>query len=380
MGVRLFDSKKHRQRVWGYEALIGGQKKRKTGFSSKQAAEIALSKARINANERAAGVTIERPATVKVSQIIERRKAQLGGTCRRRATQRNLDRFSDTLPASLSAHELKTAHLQAYVDLRLRSVKPQTVFRELTDVCAMLNCARDSFAQLEDWTPPRRPRLKIPTGARNRLIAPTEAARLLAFLRAPRRDGESQRFVSARCDSADLFQIALLTAARRMEILSLRWSDVNFTGGSLRIVGTKTDQVRNIPMTAGLVRLLGRRQLACGADSPLVFPALAGKTMLRYNTDQIYRRASRSLSIPYGRDVAGGWVLHDARHTAITAMLHAGNSLESVMAVSGHNARVMALRYAHSTEQTRRAAVSALEQFAAEKSSAFSSTGAAQTL
>lgn len=87
--------------------------------------------------------------------------------------------------------------------------------------------------------------------------------------------------------------------------------------------------------------------------------------MLRSETGLIYQDASKRAGVPYGRETEGGGILHDARHTAITAMLHAGNSLESVMAISGHSARVMSMRYAHSNEQTRRAAVSALEQFAA---------------
>ena len=68
----------------------------------------------------------------------------------------------------------------------------------------------------------------------------------------------------------------------------------------------------------------------------------------------------------------GGWVLHDARHTAITAILDAGYSLESVRQISGHSARVIAMLYAHATDATVRAAVSALEQFSDGISAAIS--------
>jgi len=367
MGVKQKFSKKHNRKIWGYDARIDGERRRVFGFSAKESAEVALSKARLEAFERKHGVAppAEKP-TVTVRALVERRAAQLQETCRRRASANVLERFLRTLPAGLLVTELTTAHLRAYVDLRLKVNQPQTVFRELTDLCSMLNNARDLFAALEDWTPTRRPRMKSTAMARDRLIVPDEAARLLAEILRPRMDGETKGSHSVRLDAADLFQIALLTAARRMEILSLRWTDVHFEWKTLRVTGTKTGQVRVIPMPDALVRLLGRRKAEAG-DSQRVFPALEGSTLLRNGTNVIYKEASERALIPYGRDVAGGWVLHDARHTAITAMLHAGASLESVMAISGHHARVMALRYAHSTAATRRAAVVALDQFAADE-------------
>lgn len=363
MAVEKRKSKKHGREVWGYVAKIGGRRRRKFGFGSEEAAQLALSKARVEHFERKAGVAESRRPSVTVKQLVERRAAQLQATPRQKISAGLLKRWADSLPPGLLVTELSTAHLQGWIAARLKEVKPQTVFREVTDVCSMLNNARDLFAELEDWTPPRRPRMKTPTGSRDRLISKEEAAAVLAHLRRPLEDGETEGYWRVRNDAADLFQIALLTAARRMEILSLRWSDVNFDWRTLRVTGTKTDRVRSVPMTDALASLLRRRKLGAGR-SPLVFPALAGKTMLRANTDQIFRAACAEIQIPYGRDTPGGWVLHDARHTAITAMLHAGNSLESVMAVSGHSARVMAMRYAHATEATRRAAVSALDQFA----------------
>ena len=206
--------------------------------------------------------------------------------------------------------------------------------------------------------------MKVPSGRRERVITKEEASKLLKLLLRAQQDGESDAAYAIRLDAADLLQIALLTAARRSEVVNLRWTDVNFEWGTLRINGTKTDKIRVIPMAPSLVELLKRRQANAGA-SARVFPRLAHVSMLSNHLNKHYREASAALNIPYGRETEGGWVLHDARHTAITAMLHAGNSLESVMAISGHSARVMTMRYAHANEQTKRAAVVALDQFAA---------------
>ncbi|MGB8506920.1 MAG: site-specific integrase, partial [Pyrinomonadaceae bacterium] len=268
----------------------------------------------------------------------------------------------------------ETAHLQEWIDERRKLVRHETVFREMTDICSCLSRAPEIFSSLKNYTPPRRPRMKTPTRRRERLISTDEARVILTHLRRPREDGETERYALVRRDAADLLQIGLLTSARRMEILNLRWSDVNFEWGNLRVTDEKTSKVKNIPLSRSLAALLRERQRHAG-KSPLVFWCLEGSTMLRSSTDQIYRRACEQLKVPYGRDTPGGWVLHDTRHTAITAMLHAGHSLESVMAISGHSARVMAMRYAHSTEATRRAAVSALDQFGGEKISAAFSAG-----
>ncbi len=364
-------SPKHGREVWGYIAKIGGKRRRRFGFSSEEAAELALSKARLDAFDRRHGVAPpeERPA-VTVRQLVERRAAQLQSGPRRRASAALLRRWLETLPPGLLVTDLTTSHLQAYTDARLKVVKQQTVFRELTDICSCLGRARDIFAGLEGWTPPRRPRGVTQGRARARLISPEEAARLLAHLRRPAgrqewREGrgrEWESYVRFRHDAADLLQMALLTAARRGELLALRWSDVNFKWGTLRITATKTERVRVIPVSPALAALLKRRQRE-SAGGPFVFPVTGGRASLRASTEKIFRAAGRAAGVPYGRDAPGGWVLHDARHTAITAMLHAGHSLESVMAISGHSARVMAMRYAHSTEATRRAAASALDQF-----------------
>lgn len=371
-------SNKFKRDVWGYEAWIEGKRKQRFGFSSEKAAQVALSKARVEAFEKRHGVAPpQRKPAVTVKTLVSRRCAQYQNTPRRKSRARVIELWLESLPAGLLVTEVTTALLQEWVDRRLRQVKVQTVFREMTDICSMLNCARDLFAELEEWQPPRRPRMRTPTGARDRIITREEALAVLAQLRRPREEGETERYWRVRADAADLLQIALLTAARRWEILSLRWSDVNFERATLRVTGTKTDRVRVIEMGAPLVALLKRRKAAAGT-SPLVFPVLEGSTMLRASTDQIYRAECAKISIPYGRDTPGGWVLHDARHTAITAMLHAGHSLESVMAISGHSARVMAMRYAHSTERTRRAAVTALDQFSDEKVSGFSAGGSSE--
>ncbi|HYY94859.1 MAG TPA: site-specific integrase [Pyrinomonadaceae bacterium] len=359
-------SERYGREVWGYKAKIGGKRRRKFGFSSEEAATLALSKARLEEFDRRHGVAPppERPS-ITVRQLVEKRKAQLQGSKSQKKSARLLERWLATLKPFMLVTHLTTAILQDWIDLRRKTVSHETVYREMTDICSCINRAAENFSALKDWQPPRRPRMKTPTKRRTRLISREEARHILAHLRRPREEGETERYWRVRCDAADLLQIALFTSARRQEIFNLRWTDVNFELMTLRAVDIKNGKEKIIPMVAGLAALLKRRKLAAGR-SPLVFPCLAGKTMLRANTDQIYRKACGEIGLLYGRDVPGGWVLHDARHTAITAMLDAGYSLESVRRISGHSARVMAMIYAHTVDANVRATVSALEQFAVE--------------
>ncbi len=294
-------SPKFNRDVYGYDCRIGGRRRQCFGFSTVNAAELALSRARVEAFERRHGVgTPEEKPTVTVAALVARRAAQLQETRRRRTSARLLARWLDSLPNGLLVTELTTAHLQAWVDARRNSVTHETVFREVTDICSMLNNARDMFSALEDWTPTRRPRMKTPTRRRERALTRDEAARILTELQRPREASEKERHYLLRLDTADLLQIALLTAARRSEILSLLWSDVNFEWGTVQITGTKTERVRLVEMSPALVSLMQRRKVEAGrAPPPRVFPRRwCARIPISYSARRARRRASLTGETP----------------------------------------------------------------------------------
>ena len=117
MGVKKQFSAKHGREVWGYDIRFGTgrnrTRRRKFGFSSKDAAQLALSGLRLRENERRAGIIPERPAAtlLTVQELIERRKRQLS----RQAARSALDRWFATLPSGLTLADLKTAHLSQYI-------------------------------------------------------------------------------------------------------------------------------------------------------------------------------------------------------------------------------------------------------------------------
>jgi integrase len=76
---------------------------------------------------------------------------------------------------------------------------------------------------------------------------------------------------------------------------------------------------------------------------------------------RILREACEACGIPYGRDISGGLVLHDARHSATTRMLQAGVDLDTVGSITGHSDRALILYYGHATRDSKRRAAEALE-------------------
>ncbi|MCA1567279.1 MAG: site-specific integrase [Acidobacteria bacterium] len=384
MGVKQEWSDKHNREVWGYDARIGiGDRRRRVrrfGFSSRAAAEIALSKARVTENERRAGVIPEEPpAVITLRQLIEVRvkgmpvpKGTPGYYSRNQAIG-DLERFLSMTDGEMPVEQLSTAHVARYRDARLASgLQPQTVFREITNLQACFNSAREHFPELETWRPPQRPKLRLPKGQREATFAPEDVARLLAYLRRPREatharySREPARAYRARLAAADSFQIALQTAGRSGEVYRLRWADVLWHKGALRVDSTKLDEEGVIFLPDSLMELLRRRRDAqVGTPGVWVFPSdLCPERHVSRGYTSIIRQAAIELGIPWGYETPGGVVFHTTRHTATTAMLDAGNDLPTVQAQTRHSDKTMLMRYGHASARSRRAAVTALDQFA----------------
>jgi integrase len=75
----------------------------------------------------------------------------------------------------------------------------------------------------------------------------------------------------------DFLLISLLTGARRANVLSMRWSDLNLNEGIWRIQRTKNGEPQNLTLTAEAVALLTQLKEAAETSVAFVFPG-EGKT------------------------------------------------------------------------------------------------------
>ena len=78
---------------------------------------------------------------------------------------------------------------------------------------------------------------------------------------------------------------------------------------------------------------------------------------------EIFKKACESVGVKYGRNVRGGLVTHDARHTAVTKMLQAGIDLSTVSPITEHSDDHLVLHYAHATRESRAKAIQVLDDF-----------------
>ncbi|MGI8640724.1 MAG: tyrosine-type recombinase/integrase [Pyrinomonadaceae bacterium] len=117
--------------------------------------------------------------------------------------------------------------------------------------------------------------------------------------------------------------------------------------------------VRYLELTPTMEEILRERK-KINAFGDFVF-CRTGNSVTAYH--EILREAAESVGIAYGAKTRGGFITHDARHTAVTRMLQAGIDLSTVGAITGHSDSNLILHYSHATRESRKQAVSVLENF-----------------
>ncbi len=105
-------------------------------------------------------------------------------------------------------------------------------------------------------------------------------------------------------------------------------------------------------------RSIGKRCVG-GKLEEFLFKAGKSPTTIEFSPTRVKRSAS-----PMGRGTPGGFVTHDARHTAVTRMLKAGRDLATIGSITGHADKTLILHYGHASTESRDKAMDVLESFA----------------
>lgn len=146
-----------------------------------------------------------------------------------------------------------------------------------------------------------------------------------------------------------ILKLLILTGARKGEIESLRWDEIDFENGYLRLADSKTGQ-KSIPLSAAAQKVLAAQHKF--ADSPFVFPSSRGAGHYE-GTPKVWRivRAQAGLN-----DVR----LHDLRHSFASVAVSGGVSLPIIGALLGHSDSATTQRYAHLHDDPLKAAAEAV--------------------
>jgi integrase len=142
----------------------------------------------------------------------------------------------------------------------------------------------------------------------------------------------------------------ILTGARKRELLDAKWQDFDVARRTWRIPTTKTGKARHVPMSDGVVKILGTipRQLDC----EWVFP----------NPDTGKPFASIFYAWDRARRLAGlaDVRLHDFRHSHASFLVNSGRTLYEVQHILGHTQVKTTQRYAHLSHETLLAATNSV--------------------
>lgn len=214
---------------------------------------------------------------------------------------------------------LSASRIAGYRDERLKAVSAGTVIRELAYLSAIINHARREWG-INVPNPVQMVRKPQSPQARSRVLTDEEVSKLLQALEPTGRRSHWTK---------PIVQVALATAMRRGELLSLRWEHVDLIGRTAFLPDTKNGDSRTVPLSSSAVQVLAGlpRQI-----SGVVFPLKA------FTLDAAFKRGLRRAGLE-------GIRFHDLRRTAITNMAEKLPNVIELAAVSGHKSVMVLKRY-----------------------------------
>jgi integrase len=147
------------------------------------------------------------------------------------------------------------------------------------------------------------------------------------------KDGELVRLLDAlnkTCEIKIVVLLAIETAMRRAEILSLLWSNIYLEDRYLILPDTKNGEVRAVPLSTNAISIL--RSLVRNTDK-----------VFSIKPDSITRGFKRACKRAGLEDLR----FHDLRHEATSRFFELGLNTMEVSAITGHKTLSMLKRYTH---------------------------------
>jgi integrase len=249
----------------------------------------------------AEGVATKKPSTVRNdrSRIAAHIKPLLGWRKIREVTRADIERFQRDVAAGRTAADRKTGY-------RGRSIV--TGGQGAARLSMILLSAIFSFAVHRGLRTdnPCSAVARYKPGKSERFLLAAEQVRLGEALATAEQSGTNPNAIA-------VIRVLALTGARAGEILSLRWSEVDFERQCLRLSDSKTG-AKVIPLGSAAIRVIAEQERL--AD--YVFPGTHGGPL--GSVGKIWRGV---------RDSAGleGTRLHDLRHSFASNIVNAGGSL-----------------------------------------------------
>jgi integrase len=221
--------------------------------------------------------------------------------------------------AAWSMANLSAARIAAFRDERLKQVSAGTVIRELAYLSSIINHARREWG-INVPNPVQMVRKPSSPPARARVLSDEEISKLLHALEPTGRRSHWTK---------PAVQLALATAMRRGELLSLHWEHVDLLARTAFLPDTKNGDSRTVPLSSSAVKILMELPRHIGG---FVIPVTA------FTLDAAFKRGLARAGLDDLR-------FHDLRRTAITRMAVKLPNVIELAAVSGHKSLMVLKRY-----------------------------------
>lgn len=296
-----------------------------------------------------------RPHGLTVAELIDRYMAQYAGRDTSRAQRLSVWRTligeftlevldADLLHAARSEIATQPALTFKGLDVDGRRIfkakrgvgrkTPATLNRYMVGIAAVFTWAIEQRLAPRGWAHPCRGIKRIAEAeGRVRFLDADERTRLFAACRASR----YPRLYA-------LVLMAMLTGARRGELLGLRWRDLDVDAGLARLGRTKNGDRRTLVLLPRVLEALA--PFAASNPWRYVFGSVRERYQRPAQTDSAWRDAVARAGI---RDFR----FHDLRHCCASYLAQAGVPLNVIAEVLGHRQLDMARRYSHLTTQTK---------------------------
>lgn len=237
--------------------------------------------------------------------------------------------------------QITPQRLIKYREELLKNVTPTTCQRYLASLSGAFTWAMRDERQWVSENPVRKV-------SKPKDVRPMEQRERVRFLSADERTRLFEACEQSR--SPWLYQIvlvALVTGARKSEILTLRWRDVNVQAGTVCFRNTKNGFDRTITLVDPVLAILRNRQHGTVVPHPesYVFPAPCGTKPISIRT--AWETAVRKAGVE-------NFNFHDLRHTTASYLRIDGHSLEDIGDVLGHRSLTVTRRYAHLDDSYQR--------------------------
>ena len=307
-------------------------------------------------SEMVRGVFVSRAEAERTTlgQIIDRYLADVTPLHRGRATEsirlKAMQRhaLSSRYLASLSSYDFA-----AYRDERLKgkaangikSVKPATVHRELGIFRQVIEHARREWGISMPENPlslVSRPKVQ---NARDRRLEPNEETYLFAALETGHKGDETKR----NPWMLPLVKLAIETAMRQGELISLTWENTNLENATAYLPLTKNGDSREIPLSSKAVAIL--KKLPRSIDGR-VFPITQNALQMVWERAlpraiRTYKADCEKCSVTALPTFLADLRFHDLRHEATSRIAEKLSNILELASVTGHKDLQMLKRYYH---------------------------------